>query len=124
VDLFRQAGRDVGWPITALATAGAVCLLRTKRRDRLAALVVAQGVVWMGFLVAGTLAPVRTGLHQDVWEFLGRVTMATSPSLAMLAAAGAAWGWRKGLIGRLAAGVLVAAASWPAAHALRTWFVR
>lgn len=124
LDLFRQAGRDVGWPITALATAGAVCLLRTKRRDRLAALVVAQGVVWMGFLVAGTLAPVRTGLHQDVWEFLGRVTMATSPSLAMLAAAGAAWGWRKGVIGRLAAGVLVAAASWPAAHALRTWFVR
>jgi hypothetical protein len=124
LDLFRQAGRDVGWPITGLATAGAIWLLRTRRRDRLAALVAAQVLIWMGFLAAGTLAPVKTGIHQDVWEFLGRVTMATSPSLAMLAAAGAAWGWRSGLLGRLAATAAVAAAVGPAAFALRQWFAR
>jgi hypothetical protein len=124
LDLVRQAGRDAGWPIAVLATAGAAWLVRTRRRDRLAALVTAQLLVWAAILAVGTLAPIKSGMHQDVWEFAGRVTLATSPSLAMLAAAGAAWAWRSGVVFRALAGATVAAAVWPAADALRTWFVR
>jgi hypothetical protein len=121
-DLFRQAARDAGWPIATLAAAGLVWLIRERRRDRLAALVVSLELVGLAFLTAGTLAPIREGMHQDVWEFLGRVNMATSPATAMLAAAGAAWCWRSGVIGRVAAAALVASALWPAAGAIERWF--
>jgi hypothetical protein len=58
---------------------------------------------------------------QDVWEFIGRVELATSPAVAVLAGCGAVWAWRTGLVLRIASAALMAAAFLGGARALGAW---
>ncbi|MDO8835573.1 MAG: hypothetical protein Q7V01_08245 [Vicinamibacterales bacterium] len=119
-DVARQAVRDFGWPLLALAVAGAWESLR--RRDRLAALIVAQLGVAAVFLTFGSLAPIAERMQQDAWEFMGRVDLATTGAVVMLAAVGAERAWRAGLVGRAITAVLVGAAVIPAVRAIQGWF--
>ena len=116
----RQVVRDFGWPMLALAVAGAWESLR--RRDRLAALIVTQVGIAAVFLALGALAPIAERMQQDIWEFMGRVDLATSGAVVMLAAVGAERAWRAGLVGRVVAVALAGAVVIPAARAIQAWF--
>jgi hypothetical protein len=59
--------------------------------------------------------------QQDAWEFIGRVEHATYPAAVILAASGAVWAWRAGIVGRLLSAVLLVAAVIPAMHAWHGW---
>ena len=104
----------------ALAVAGAWESLR--RRDRLAALIVTQVGIAAVFLALGALAPIAERMQQDIWEFMGRVDLATSGAVVMLAAVGAERAWRAGLVGRVVAVALAGAVVIPAARAIQAWF--
>jgi hypothetical protein len=119
-DVTRQVVRDFGWPVLVLAAAGAWESLR--RRDRLAALILSQVGVAAVFLALGALAPIAERMQQDVWEFMGRVDLATSGAVVMLASVGAERAWRAGLVGRVVAVALAGAAVIPAARAIQGWF--
>jgi hypothetical protein len=78
----------------------------------------AASLLFLGWSAVRTVDPRYV---QDAWEFVGRVELAMSPAVAVLAARGAAGGWRAGPVGRVATGLLVLAAGWIAARALGTW---
>jgi hypothetical protein len=121
-DVARQAVRDIGWPVLALAMIGAWACLGLGRRDRLAALILTLACVAAVFLTFGALAPIAERMQQDAWEFMGRVDLATHIAFVMLASVGAERAWRLGLLGRIVAAALVGAAVIPAARALQAWF--
>jgi hypothetical protein len=116
-----QTRGNVGWPILVLGLAGTLSLLVRARLDRL---VLGLGAwllacaIFLGWSIVGTVDPRYV---QDAWEFIGRVQLATSPAAAILAAAGAAWVWRAGPLGRAASALLVGAAFWIAAQSLFAW---
>ena len=116
-----QTWGSVGWPILVLGLAGTVSLLVRRRLDRL---VLGLGAWFLGcavFLGWSIVRTVEPRYVQDAWEFIGRVQLATSPAFAILAAAGAAWAWRAGLLLRAASVLLVGAAFWIAARSLFAW---
>jgi hypothetical protein len=111
--LTRAAGltvAELGWPLLVLAVAGLVQVVQVVRRgvrDRLGLLLGAFGVAYVLFFGVGVMARVDPALERYAMEFVGRVNLATYPALAILAARGAAWGWRAGAAGQLAAAALV-----------------
>jgi hypothetical protein len=121
----QRAGRAAGLglaaygaPLLLLALAGAARLSVRTRRDRATLMVMASIVVCA--LVAGVsvLAPVEPRFERYTDEFISRLYYAVTPAVALLAAAGAAWLWTRGVAGRsaavagLLAALLVAAQRW------------
>jgi hypothetical protein len=75
---------------------------------------------FLGWSIVRTIEPRYV---QDAWEFIGRVQLATSPAAAILAAYGATWAWRSGLVLRAASVLLVGGAVWIAASSLVVWIL-
>ncbi len=121
----QRAGRAAGLglaaygaPLLLLALVGAARLFIRSSRDRATLMVLASIVVCA--LVAGVsvLAPVEPRFERYTDEFISRVYYAVTPAVALLAAAGAAWLWTRGVAGRstavagLLGALLVAAHRW------------
>jgi hypothetical protein len=122
VGAFRQTMANVGWPILVLALAGIWRVWRDRSPGRgpdpLALALAAMGLTCFLFLALAVLTAIDRRYQQDAWEFIGRVELLTYPAAVVLAARGAAWGWRAGPALRLVSGGLLAAA---AALGLRAW---
>jgi hypothetical protein len=116
-----QTRGSLGWPIVVLALAGAWSLLVRRRIDPLVLGIAAWTIACALFLGWSIVRTVEPRYVQDAWEFIGRVELATSPAAAILAASGAAWLWRLGLVTRVASVALVAAAMRITAGALAAW---
>lgn len=116
-----QTWGSVGWPILVLGLAGTWSLFAGRRLDRLVLGLGAWFLACAVFLAWSIVRTVEPRYVQDAWEFIGRVQLATSPAFAILAAAGAAWAWRAGLLPRAASILLVGAAFWIAARSLFAW---
>ncbi|HOG28324.1 MAG TPA: hypothetical protein PLN93_00470 [Vicinamibacterales bacterium] len=119
----RQTRGAFGLPLIALAVAGASSLARRRRADRLVAALAAWFAAWAGFLLWSALRRVEPPYVQDAWEFIGRVEMATTPAVAILAACGAAWAWRSGRLLRAVSAGLVLAALAGGARAVVSWIL-
>jgi hypothetical protein len=91
---LRLVAESLGWPILLMAVAG---LWRVSRqaRDALVLALCAWGVAFVVFLGVG-LMPVESQFERYSLEFVSRVAYAACPAAAILAGAGAAWGWRSG----------------------------
>ena len=118
-----QTRGSLGWPIIVLALAGAWSLLLGRRVDRLVLGLGAWATAFVLFLGWSVLRTVEPMYVQDAWEFIGRVELASSPAAAILAARGASWGWRGGLLTRVIAALLIGAAVWSAARLLGGWIL-
>jgi hypothetical protein len=103
----RLTAIELGWPLLILAGAGLVHLAMRGGRDRLTLLLAAYAVAYIAFFGAGVTTRVDPALERYATEFVGRVNLATYPAFAILAARGAAWGWRAGPLGQLAAAALI-----------------
>ena len=113
--------RAVGWPIGVLWLLGTWRLIVRAARDRLTSTLLA----WFGtcavFVAFGVLGPVEPSFYRYTVEFIGRVIYATWPAAVMVAAAGSAWAWRAGPIGRLASAILLGSAVWVGALSWWSW---
>jgi hypothetical protein len=118
---LKQIVDSFGWPILILAVVGAWRLWAGGARDRLGLVVIAWGAVCLAFIVQGLVTPVDVRFERYSDEFLGRVDYATAPAVAILAARGAAWGWRAGTAARLVSGVLLLGALLAGAHEWLGW---
>jgi hypothetical protein len=118
---LAQTRGSLGRPLIVLALAGVWSLLRGRRVDRLVLGLGAWATAFFLFLGWSVLRTVEPMFVQDAWEFIGRVELATSPAVAILAACGATWGWRSGLISRVLTALLLGAAVWIAARLLGGW---
>ncbi len=118
LDALRYGWRDVGWPLLVLAAVGLWRLLRDRARDRLTLTLAAWAVAYAVFVAVGTLSPVNTRYERYAAEFISRVDFAIYPAVAVLAARGVLWCWRRGLAGRAAAAGLCLAAG---GIAFRIW---
>ena len=74
-----------------------------------------------GFVAFTVAAPVEPRFYRYNVEFIGRVVYATWPAAIIVAASGGAWLWRRGSVGRVASGLLVAAAVWTGVHRWWGW---
>lgn len=120
-DAVAQTVANIGWPILMLALVGAWRLCADLRRDRLTFAVGAFLVVWVVFVAMSVLAAVDVRYQQDAWEFIGRVEHTTSPAAVILAALGATWAWRAGILTRLASSALLIAAVVTGVRAWMAW---
>jgi hypothetical protein len=118
---LAQTRGSLGWPLIVLALAGAWSLLRGRRVDRLVLGLGAWATALFLFLGWSVLRTVEPMFVQDAWEFIGRVELATSPAVAILAARGATSGWRAGLFSRVLTALLIGAAVRIAARLLGGW---
>jgi hypothetical protein len=98
---------ELGWPLLVLAAAGLVHLVTRGGRDRLSLLLAAYGVAYVAFFGVGVTTRMDPALERYATEFVGRVNLATYPAFAILAARGAAWGWRAGPVGQVAAAAMI-----------------
>lgn len=110
-----------GVPLLVLALAGAV-RLRHHSRDRLTLALGGWAISFAVFLAFRILAPVDPRLQRYADEFIHRVYGMTLPAVAILAACGAAWAWRKNTACRIAAAALAAAAVHVAIDWWLGWF--
>jgi hypothetical protein len=92
---------SIGWPLLLLGCAGAWRLSIKGGRDPLVLAVAAWGIA---FAVWISVALMRVDVQYQRYslEFVGRVVYATYPALVILAAYGAMWAWRSGLVLRTA----------------------
>ncbi|HYN08320.1 MAG TPA: hypothetical protein VES67_13130 [Vicinamibacterales bacterium] len=109
---------DVGWPIVILALVGAWRVWVDRLRDRLTCAICAWGAAYAVFLAVSVMAPVDVGYERYAAEFMGRVDLSTYPAALFLAARGAIWMWRSGLIARLGSAALVL---WAGTFGWRYW---
>jgi hypothetical protein len=109
---------SVGWPIVLLAFVGAWRLVGEGGRGRLDLVVSAWGVVWLIFVAASVLSTGNRAYQQDAYEFIARVVHATLPAAVLLAARGAAWGWRSGMLLRAGSCILL---GWAVLVGVRAW---
>ena len=116
-----QTVANVGWPILILAMVGAWRLWVEGARDRLGLTVVAWGTTCVAFLVLVTLMAADRRYQQDAWEFIGRVEHAAYPAAVIVAARGAVWAWRAGLVTRIAASTLLLGAVVIGVRAWSAW---
>jgi hypothetical protein len=114
--------RAVGWPIVVLAAFGAWRVGRDGVRDRLGLALVAWGVAYLAFGAFGSLMPVDERFVRYAAEFVDRVNYATVPAAVILAARGAAWGWRAGILPCAASATLLLAAIGVGARQWLAWF--
>ena len=101
LDVPRLLHLYFGFPVLALAAAGAVDRWRRGARDRLSLAIAGWGIACVAFLLVGVLTPLDM-----------RYYLAVIPAFALLAAAGAAWWWRARGAGRGAAIVLLGWVVW------------
>ena len=94
---------------------------RGRTRDRLTLALVAWFATCAVFVAFGVLSPVEPRFYRYTVEFIGRVIYATWPAAVVVAAAGGAWAWRAGPIGRLASAILVGSAVWVGALSWWSW---
>jgi hypothetical protein len=120
-DAVAQTIANLGWPILLLALVGAWRLCADGMRDRLGLVLAAWGAVWFVFVGFSVLSPGDMRYQQDAWEFIGRVEHATCAAAVILAARGAVWAWRAGVLPRLAASGLLAAAALLGVRAWGGW---
>jgi hypothetical protein len=106
----RLTTSELGWPLLTLGALGMLHLVRAGARDRLGLLLAAYGVAYVVFFGFGVTARVDPAMERYATEFVGRVNLAAYPALAILAARGAAWAWRSGPAGQLAAAALIGSA--------------
>ena len=117
----RQTRGAFGLPLIALALAGGWSLARRRRVDRLVLALAAWLTSWAAFLLWSTIRRVEPRYVQDAWEFIGRIEMATTPAVAILAACGAVWAWRAGWVPRAVAAALLVLAFGAGAQAMGAW---
>jgi hypothetical protein len=99
----------IGWPILILAGLGLWRMWMRSLRDRAAFVVAAWGVAGLAFFTVAVMR-VDAPFQRYAAEFFGRVLFATYPAAVLLAATGAAWAWRAGVVARTAsAGLLFCA---------------
>lgn len=104
LDLTR---RSLGWPMVVLMALGVPFVwARGHGRDRLAAVVTAWAVAYVVFFAVGVMR-VGADFQRYSYEFVGRVTLATYPAVAILSAHGTVWLWRGRLAMRLIAVALL-----------------
>lgn len=115
---LRLSAASVGWPILLLAAIGLWRVISSGTRDRLSLAVLALLATYLAFLGASTFSRVDAPFERYAAEFVGRVVLATFPAAVTLAAVGAAWGWRAGLLPRAltSAGLL-----WAVSIGLTRW---
>lgn len=97
---LRLSAASVGWPILLLAAIGLWRVVSSGARDRLSLAVLALLATYLAFLGASTFSRVDAPFERYAAEFVGRVVLATFPAAVTLAALGAAWAWREGLVPR------------------------
>jgi hypothetical protein len=97
----------VGWPILLLAALGLWRVWISGLHDRLAIVLAAWGVAYVGYLGVGILLPVGQQFERYAAEFVGRVNLASYPAAVVLAASGGAWAWRAGGVARIASAILL-----------------
>lgn len=122
VDAASQTVANIGWPILILALVGAWRLCANGGRDPMALAIAAWTAVGLAFVVLSVVTAVDVRYQQDAWEFIARVEHTACPAAVILAAAGATWAWRAGVIARLAASALLLAALVIAVRAWARWF--
>jgi hypothetical protein len=118
----QQTVSSIGWPILLLAAVGAWRWWIDGGRTRLDLVVASWLIVWAGFMVASVVAPGNQKYQQDAYEFIGRLAHATLPAAVLLAARGAAWGWRAGAAARAASAAILLAAVLTGVRAWSLWF--
>ena len=96
----------IGWPILVLAGLGLWRLWVGGMRDRAAFAVAAWGVAGVAFFAVAVMR-VDAPFQRYAAEFFGRVLFATYPAAVLLAARGAAWAWRAGVVPGIASAVLL-----------------
>ena len=117
----RQTQGAFGLPLIALALAGVWSLARRRRVDRLVLALAAWLTSWASFLLWSAVRRVEPRYVQDAWEFIGRIEMATTPAVAILAACGAVWAWRAGWVPRAVSAALLVLAFGAGAQAMGAW---
>jgi hypothetical protein len=105
-DALGFAVAAIGWPMWILALVGGWRLWKDGARDRGAFAVLAWGITCAAFLGVAVMR-VDAPFQRYADEFFGRVLLATSPAVVILAARGASRGWRHGRPGRIASAVLL-----------------
>jgi hypothetical protein len=106
----------IGWPIVLLGVLGVPRIGQSG--NRLALVVAAWALAYGVFFGIGILPRVDAQFERYAAEFVGRVVFATYPAVIVLAAVGAAWAWRAGLLARIVAAGLLA---WAAFAGLQQW---
>jgi hypothetical protein len=119
---FEQTLFSIGWPIFLLALVGAWRWWADGGGGRLDLIVAAWLLVWSAFLLASVVSPGNRTYQQDAYEFIGRLDHATMPAAVLLAARGAAWGWRAGVAPRAVSVALLLAAVATGVRAWAAWF--
>ena len=111
---------SIGWPLLLLAAIGLWATWQVPARDRLDLALVAWGITFAVF-IAVALARVEVEFERYSVEFVGRVAYATYPAAVILAARGVTWLWRRGLLLRLTASVLLVFAVLKGLNAWIAW---
>ena len=112
--IWRAAGfaaGDAGWPVFLLAMVGVWRAWAAAGRERLRLWLSAAALTYAVFLAFSVAAPVEPRFQRYTDEFISRLDFATLPAVAVLAASGAAWAWRAGIVTRTAAAAMLAAAA-------------
>ena len=115
-----QTVADLGWPVLGLAAIGFAGRIRDPR-DRTTILLLSWGGAWLLLLVTSSLTRVDVQFQRYTLEFVSRVNLAGYPMLVAFAGLGAAWCWRRGRAGQVAATVLAGAAVLGGLASLARW---
>jgi hypothetical protein len=119
---FQMTAVEIGWPILVLAAVGCYSIRVRGGRDRVASVVIALAITYVAFLLFSILTRVEAPFERYAAEFVGRVVLATFPAAVMLAAFGAAWAWRQGLVLRVLSVLVLLAAASGGIRAWERWF--
>ena len=84
-------------------------------------LLLSWGVTWLVFVSVVMMAPVDERFQRYAVEFLDRVNYTLSPAFVILASLACAWAWRAGMVVRVAAVSLCAAACLIGAQQWLAW---
>jgi hypothetical protein len=89
----QETAANLGWPLIALASVGAVAMARAGLADRLSVVLVGWAIAWLACLGVGTATPVDVAYQRYALEFIGRVNLAGFPVAVLLAARAVGWAW-------------------------------
>jgi hypothetical protein len=111
----------LGWPIVLLAVVGSWDVWRRGARDAVGLLIGAWGIAYLTFVAVAVVPTVDAPFERYAAEFVGRVVLAVYPAAVILAARGAAVGWRAGNAPRALTAALVAWAGLAGIQHLLAW---
>ena len=120
-DALRQSAGWAGWPLLLLGAIGAWRVVAERRRDPATLAIGACAIAYAAFVGVAVMR-VQPAYQRYTVEFVSRVVLAVSPGLLLLAGAGASWGLRSGVLAKLAAVLLIAAAFGMAGLHWSAWF--